>query len=499
MSTIRRQSIISSGLIYFGFALGFLYTILVTKCFTPAQYGLINIFLALANVMYSFANLGTQSYIYKFYPYYNDNLPAGKNDQMTWALTVSFVGFVLVTVAGVIFKGLVIEKFSAESPELVKYYYWIFPFGFGLTFYSLMEALAWQLKHSILTNYLREIQFRVVTIILVLLSFAGLLKSFDSFIKIYAFNYLVIALTLLAYLMITKQIHFCFQPSRVTRKFLRKIVLQASLVWSGGVMFTVSFFFAQIVIAAVVPGGLAFVGVYSLAQIIASLIQAPQRGIISASIGPLSKAWKDKDYGKIGRVYQRSSINQLIFSVGMFVLIWINFTDGVTTFHLRSDYLDARSVFLLIGMTRIVDMGTGLNTQIIGTSSFWRFEFITGIVLIALTLPMNYILTKEQGFIGPAVADLITFTIYNGLRWLFLFRRFGMQPFTWKTLYTLVLGYLGYFICDRLFGHYQGFFAILARSFLFIALYGAGVLGFRLSEDVMPIWQTVKKRLGLSK
>ena len=76
MSTIRRQSIISSAIVYFGFALGFLNTYLFTRegGFSPAQYGLTGAFIAIANIMYSFANLGMQAYIYKFFPYYDDNL-----------------------------------------------------------------------------------------------------------------------------------------------------------------------------------------------------------------------------------------------------------------------------------------------------------------------------------------------------------------------------------------------------------------------------------------
>src|SRR5688500_16370130 len=100
MSNIRRQSIISSAIVYFGFALGFVNTYLFTKegSFTESQYGLIGAFIAIANVMYSFAILGMNSYIYKFYPYYNDNLPPNKNDLLTWALTTSIVGFALVTI-----------------------------------------------------------------------------------------------------------------------------------------------------------------------------------------------------------------------------------------------------------------------------------------------------------------------------------------------------------------------------------------------------------------
>ncbi len=143
--------------------------------------------------------------------------------------------------------------------------------------------------------------------------------------------------------------------------------------------------------------GMAWVGVYSLAQNITSLIQAPQRGIISAATSPLSRAWKDKDYDRIRQIYKRSSINQLIFSIGMFSLILMNFTDGIFTFSLKSTYTNALPVFILIGAMRILDMGTGLNSQIIGTSTYWRFDFFTGIILLTVTLPLNYYLTKNNG------------------------------------------------------------------------------------------------------
>ena len=497
MSTIRRQSIISSGIVYMGFALGALNIYLFAKGFEPAHFGLTTLFISIANVMFAIANLGTQAFIYKFYPYYKDNLAPEQNDMMTWALLISIIGFAGVVVVGIACKDLVIRKYEANSAELVKYYYWIFPFGLGLTLFSLLEAFSLHLNRSILTTFLREGMFRLFTTALILLSLTGLLTSFDTFIKIYSFNYLLLALVLGMILVRRRELFLPFAVSRVTRKFLRKILTLASFTWGGNLMFTLSTFAALIVIAAVIPKGLESAAVYSVAAYAGSIIQAPQRTLVSASVGPLSRAWKDKDLGKINRIYHRSSINQLIFAVGIFVLIWINFTDGVLIFHLNPIYLRGLPIFLFIGLTRIVDMGTGLNSQIIGTSVRWRFELISGMILLALTLPLNYLLAKKMGAIGPAVADLVTFSIYNGMRWLFLYRVFRMQPFTTKTLYTLLLGAATWFICDRLFGHYQGFLWIVVRSLTFIILFAAGVLGFRLSEDVIPVWQTLKKRLRI--
>ena len=502
MSQIRRQSIISSVVVYIGFAVGFINTYLFTRegGFTQAQYGLTGIFIAVANIMYSFANLGMGAYITKFYPYYHDNLPKKKNDQLSWALLFSLTGFCLVIIAGLIFKELVIRKFGANSPDFVKYYYYVFPFGLGLTLFSVLEAYAWQLKKSVFTNFLREIQFRIFTSILILLTFAGFLAKFDLFIKLYSFTYLVVALILLFYLIFTKKISFTFSVSRVSKKFFKKIIALISFVYGGSLVYSISAVFDSILIAAVLPNGLALAGIYTLAQNLASLIQAPQRGIISSSIAALSRAWKDKDMNKINRIYHSSSINQLVFSIGMFSLIWLNFKDAVTGFHLQPAYLDAKWVFFYIGLMRIVDMGTGVNSQIIATSTLWRFDFVTGIILLSLTLPLNYILTKYYfGVIGPAISNLITFTVYNAIRYWFLVKKFRLQPFTAKTVYTVLLGIACFYSCYFLMKDIHGFTGLLTRSIAFIGIYSTGAILLKLSPDLVPVLQSIQKRMGIKK
>ncbi|MES2890774.1 MAG: polysaccharide biosynthesis C-terminal domain-containing protein [Bacteroidota bacterium] len=502
MSQIRRQSIISSVVVYMGFALGFLNTYLFTRegGFTKEQYGLTGIFIAIANLMFSFANLGMTSYIFKFYPYYKENLDNKKNDILSWALLVSLISFCIVVVAGLYFKDLIIYKFGSNSPEFVKYFYWIFPFGLGLTLYSILESYAWQLKKSILTNYLREIQFRLFTTILIILTFAGLLGDFDLFIKIYSFTYLGIALILLIYLVAKGYFHLTFTVSIVTKKFFKKILTLIKFVYGGTLVFAIAGVFDTIVLASVVTNGLAAVAVYSLAQNMASLIQAPQRGIISSSIAALSQAWKDKDQKRIIRIYRQSSINQLIFAVGMFSLIWLNFSDGIFTFKLQKGYIDAQWVFFFIGLMRIVDMGTGVNSQIISTSTLWKFEFFTGILLLLITLPLNYILTKYYyGVLGPAIANLFTFSVYNAIRFWYLKKKFNMQPFTRASLYAVLLGIGSFFVCYFLFDNFRGFWWLVLRSIVFLSLYAAGTMYLKLSSDILPVWQSIQKKAGIKK
>jgi O-antigen/teichoic acid export membrane protein len=501
MSTIRKQSIISSVIVYFGFALGFLNTYLFTRQggLTKEEFGLTNTFIAIANIMFSIAGLGMPAYISKFFPYYKAHVDDKNNDQLTWALLLPCLGFLVVVIACIIFKGPLIDHIFSNSPQLPRYFYWIFPFGFGYTIFMVLEAYAWQQRKAVLSNFLKEVLIRILVTILIVLATLQVIKSFDVFIKLYAFTYLIVTGVLLYFFYKNHQLHFTVTKSNVTRKFYSKIKALVSFVWGGSLVFNVASVFNIIVIAAVLPNGMAIAGIFTLAQNLSSLIQAPQRAIISASVGPLSQAWKEKDYGKINKVYHRSSINQLIFSCAMFCLIWLSFEDGIHTFHLQNDYIQAKWVFFYIGLTRIIDMGTGLNAQIIGTSTYWRFEFISGLILFAITLPLNYVLTRKLGITGPAISDLIAFTIYNLIRYLFLWNKFRMQPFTTNTIYTLILAFACYLVSYWLFNQYQGLIWIIVRSAVFSGLFAAGMFGLKLSPDAGAVLLTVKRRLGLSR
>lgn len=495
MSQVRKQSIISTIFVYAGFLIGFVNTYLFTRqgsVFTPAEYGLTNVFIAVGNLMFAFANLGMVSVVYKFYPYYNDNLPKKKNDLLTWSLLVSIIGFCFVILVGIVFKEFVIRKFSGNSPEFIQYYYWVFPFGFSILLFSMFEVFAWNIRKSIFTTFLRELLFRLLTLILIFFLSFKLIHTFDTFIKIYAFTYGVVALVLLFYLAWKKEFYITFSVSRVTKKFYKKMVSMASLIYVGSTIYTIATFIDSIIIMSL--WGMAATGIFYLGFVVSGLIQAPQRGAIAASIPVLSKAWKDKDYVKINLIYQRSGINLLIASLGIFLLVWLNYSDAVTTFKLKPAYLESKWIFFFLGLAKVVDMGTGVNSQIIGTSTFWRFEFVSGMVLLSLAVPLNYVLVKHFGIIGAGYSTLISYSVYNIIRIIFLKRKFNMHPFSMKTVYAIILAFLAYFICYYTFDSFHGFFGILLKTSVFTALYGGAIVYFDLSPDVLPIWDNIKSK-----
>jgi hypothetical protein len=104
-------------------------------------------------------------------------------------------------------------------------------------------------------------------------------------------------------------------------------------------------------------------------------------------------------------------------------------------------------------------------------------------------IPINYLLIKNFGMIGAAMANVLAVALYNGLRWGFLYYKFGLQPFTWQTLLVFLAGIgligLVYLIPQAGNLYVDGIW----RSALFASLFLSFVLLSGVSEEVQQIWK----------
>ncbi|HWB26155.1 MAG TPA: polysaccharide biosynthesis C-terminal domain-containing protein [Chitinophagaceae bacterium] len=496
MGNIRKQTIASSILVYLGFGIGAINTWLYTKQggpFDADQYALTRLFFDVGQLFFCFATLSSLTVLNKFYPYYKDNLPDHKNDLFTRTLVIVVIGCVLTTLGGYVFEPVVVRKFSENSKLFVNYYHWTLFFGVGLTFFSLLETYCWSLQKTILPSFLRETGLRLLTSLFIVLYFFNAV-TFQTFINLFSTMFLVMALILFIYLLKTKQLHIVFSVSRVTKKFRRKMMLMQWLTFGGVTVIFIGQTIDGIIIASLV--GLKETGIYTLGQYAANLVQVPQRSIQAISTGVIARAWKDKDYREINRVYGRSSINMLIMGLFIFGNVWLNLLDGMQVLHVQGDYRAALQVILIIGAIRIIDAGTGVNQTIIITSNRWTFEFYSGIIILALRVPLAYLLVKNYRMIGSAYAELIMLSLFNLVRYEFLRREYNMQPFSMKTIYALLLGFGSYFVAYLLLNNMHGWAGILSRMAVFSGIMVAGTFIMNLTPDAMQLFDTVKKRFA---
>lgn len=493
MATIRKQAIISGLLMYTGFAIGAFNIFFFTKSLADV-FGLTRAFMDFGQSMFAIGSLGMVSVIYKFHPYYKDHLPAKKNDILTWTLIISLIGFAIVCALGIIFEDYFKAQFKEKSPLFVNYYYWVFLFGFGILLFGIFEAFAQTVSRSVATTFFKEIFIRVLTTIIILLYYFKLI-GFNTFMYLFATTYLATAIMLIAYLVQQKEIHISFQFSKVSQRLWRKMLTMQSFFYSGTIILVFKDTIDGILITKLL--GTIDLGIFALAQYLASLVQAPQRSMLNVSVGVISKAWKDKDLKEINRVYSRSCINMFIMSAFVYGNVVLNTESAIHLFGIDKTYLAGLEAMIVLGLMRVIDAGTGVNNIVIQTSNRWKFDFYSGLILLALIMPLNYFLIKEYGIIGSAYAQLISFIIYNAIRFEFIRRVFKMQPFNSKTFYSIVLSITAFALAYFVGTYLTGLIAIFVRGIIFSGLMIGGVFAFKLTPDAHQLlekWLPKKKK-----
>ena len=297
---------------------------------------------------------------------------------------------------------------------------------------------------------------------------------------------LFIFLVLLIFFKKKDELHFHFSISRVTKKFWKKMLSMQLLVYSGLIIMSLTAVIDALVLGA--KKGQATVGDFSIAQYGANLVSIPAKAMIGGSIGILTFAWKNKNLAEINRIYGRSCINLSLMAMFLFGNIWLNAVPMIDALHIDPTWKMGMNTMFFICIARTIDASTGVNNLIIGTSTFWKFEFITGMILLAVRLPTTFYLIGRFGLEGSAYADIISITVYNTIRFEYLRRKFNMQPFTYKNILAIALAIISYFIAFYACRNLIGFIGILARTTAFSVIMIAGIFTLNLTPDARQLW-----------
>jgi O-antigen/teichoic acid export membrane protein len=490
MGTIQKQSVNSSLFILLGFIIGAInILVLFPGFFTQSEIGLTRAMIDISLTLSVLCTLGSIPVIYKFFPFYNDYTGPDNNDLPMITAIVSTIGFTITCLVGYFARDFIIRKLG-KSPEFASFFYTVYPYTFFLLLFIWLEAFSWCLKKTALPNFLRETAIRIITTILIIL-YALKIIDLKLFINLFSLIYLLPALFLLITLIQSGKWKFNLIPLSSVTKRLRKRMFTFGMFLFGAQFLNV---LARTNDTFLVIGlrGLAETGIFSIALYVSAAMEIPQRSITSISIPILAEAWKNKDMRRISSIYSKSISNLLVIALGMFGLIWLNIHNLVNFLnHLASkgsgDYQIISSLVFVMGLSKVLDLSTGVNGQIIGTSNYWRFDFYTNVFYTVLSIPLNFVLIKYFGLMGLAYSNLIALSLYNVSRYIFLFKKFGMQPYQLKHLAVLLICLSIYWGIHYVPQSPNLYLDILVRSSLFIFLFAPIVYFSKVAPDLMNI------------
>jgi len=494
MGIIQKQSIRSTIGISIGFAIGaFNLLILQRHIITPEQFGLTRIITDIGITLATLCTFGSLPVIYKFFPFYKSHLSPQKNDLPFITMLVCVAGFVVICSFGYAFQHLIVQKYSSKSPLFVQYSWLIYPFCFCYLFFIWIEAFSWSFKKGVVSNTLREMAPRLLFTLLLVLYFFRVI-SLNWFALLFSLSYLLPAVALFFMLRKTGEFNFNASFSSLTQRLKGKMINFGLFIFGAQFLNLLSKTSDSLIISSVADNGLVDLAVFNIATYIVTLMEIPQRSITSISTPILSESWKNKDLKNISNIYTKSVANLLIIGLAMFCLLLLNVHN--LSAYLGDDYKGIETVVFFLGVSKLIDLGTGANAQIISTSNYWKVDFITNVILTLIALPLNYILIKHFKLMGAAYATLIAIGFFNAMRFGFLWYKFGLQPYTIKDLLAIVYAAIAALTCNYIPRVSNIFLDAGIRTTVFCALFFPAVYFTGVSAEVN---QMIKKYVLLIK
>lgn len=407
MGIVARQSIKGSLANYLGVAIGFATTFFVlTDCLSQQEIGLTRVLVDAATLFAAFAQLGSNSTIIRFFPWFND----GKRNRGIFGLSVLFpmVGFLVVALLLLLFRGDIINLYAKRSPLIRDYFHLLVPLTFFVLYISVCESNANVLMRITVPKLIREVGIRVLNLCCYLLYGKGVI-DFDVFVALFTASYGVALLLNLCYLFALKRVSFKINLKSLDRRRLTDMV-RYSLFMTVVVVAGSSQFVGSLFVGA--KEGLALTGVYSIAFFIANVVEVPGRSLGAISRPLVAEAAKEGDVDELRAISRNVSLHQFLVGVFILVLIWINLDALFDIIPNGDGYRDGKWVVLILGLAKVVNSTLGIAMDVLNYSKLYRVSIVFVLGLTFSVIAMNWWLVGVWSINGAAASMLFSYLLY---------------------------------------------------------------------------------------
>ncbi len=442
MGIIRRQSIQSSLLQYIGAAIGFVNKILLFTNFLSAEeVGLANILVTNAMLYAQFSAMGFSTMTLRFFPYFQ-NKDRKHHHFLFWLLLIPALGFVVVTLLVLLFQQQIFDYFQKESPLMVDYFWYLIPLGFATLYFDLFDAYLRSLLKTVVPILFREIIQRIFVAVAILL-YAMDWIDFPTFVMVYVALLSSVTLLMVLYTWWLGQLHVLPKRSWRMKQLMRKVLVFGGFTLMGNISAIILYNIDGLMLASYL--GMDAVGVYTTSFYVSALIVIPWRAIQKVASPQIADHWAKNDMAAMQRLYQRTSLINLGVGAYLFVMMVL----GIDSLYamMPATFATGATALVIIGLSRVLDMITGLNTYILIMSRYYKMDLYLSFFVFAAGIAMNLYFIPHYGIEGAALATGLAILLANLGRLGFLWARYGLFPFSLRMLLVLMATAVAYGAC----------------------------------------------------
>lgn len=433
MGIIFKQSFKNSLIIYLGFLIGGINTIVFYPRFLESDYyGLVAFLLSASNLFMPLIALGIHFTIIKFFSAYKS-----KEQRDRFLSVIIFFPLIIAIPSGFLwdyFHEWIMNFCPEENKVMVKDYTpIIYIVAVSCAYFEVFYAWAKVQLQSVFGNILKEFWNRAVVMILLVSVFFEWITR-PEFIYILTGAYVLRTFVMMFYAFRLYLPKFSFQlPDNFSEvvKYSAYIILAGS---AGAIILDID--------KVMIPGKETFeaAAYYSVAVFIGTFIEAPSRAMRQILQPLTSKTLNENDEKEVASLYKRSSIN-LLFIGGLFFLLINCGVHELFKLMPEEGYAGGEMVVLLISLVKLYHMFLGNNGDIINNSKFYRIilPISVGMAVSVYFLNKLFYFELDYGTEGLALATFLTIFFFNSIKLWFVYYKFKMLPFTNKTWIMLII------------------------------------------------------------
>jgi O-antigen/teichoic acid export membrane protein len=225
-----------------------------------------------------------------------------------------------------------------------------------------------------------------------------------------------------------------------------------------------------------------YTGIYYTLFYYGVFVSIPARPLKRISTAVLAESWKKNDIQNIKNIYSKSVLNLSIIGLYLFLGIWLNNSSIIEI--VGKEYEEGVLIILFIGVGSLFDMITGLNTEIIATSKFYKYNsyFIGGLALLVILT--NWWLIPIYKSVGAAMGTCISIITINIFRLLLINNKIKHIPFDYNLLKAFFIGGLVFFITSFISVIENPFYSILIKGSFITFIFWTLIIVLRVSDDI---------------
>lgn len=436
MGTVARQATWNTLLTVVGMGLGFVnMALLFPRLLTPDEFGLTRLIVSIAVVAAQVAHFGGENTVIRYFPYFRDKVN-GHRGLFGLILGVATLGgFLAVLVLG-LFHADFVRWFSDDSGLYRRFGLWVLPLVIAEVYLLVLRGFSRSVNRSIAPVFAREFLLRVLQTLLIA-AYAVWDMGFTLFLMLYVGTFVLTTGVLLFDLWRAGEFRLGLTNMRVGKRMRKSMVRYSVFTFASGLAGIAVGNIDQVMVGAMLHDGLSYVAFYAVAMFLASVITIPARALLQPTMPLLAEAWKKRDNASIRMLYHRTASIQLVVSAFILLGLWTN-ADALFSF-LQPEYAIGKPVMLILGITNVINLSTGLSAGIISTSRSYWFDAVAGAVYLVLNVVLDYLFILWWGMVGAAWSSFVAVVIIVGWRVIFLYRKFGLWPFDGMTMRALAM------------------------------------------------------------